>query len=61
VGVRQSTIINRIGAELLDRATQQDILSPMAYKSIENIVSHIAPTADIELRIKPAYNFKAGE
>ncbi len=35
--------------------------SPMAYKSMDAIVSNIAPTADIILRIKPVYNFKAGE
>jgi len=35
--------------------------SPMAYKSMEAIVNNIAPTADIVLRIKPVYNFKASE
>jgi RNA-splicing ligase RtcB len=35
--------------------------SPMAYKSIEEIISHIAPTADIIERVRPTYNFKAGE
>lgn len=35
--------------------------SPMAYKSINTIISHITPTADIVQRIKPVYNFKAGE
>jgi RNA-splicing ligase RtcB len=35
--------------------------SPMAYKSMEAIVSHIAPTAEIIMRIKPVYNFKSGE
>jgi RNA-splicing ligase RtcB len=35
--------------------------SPMAYKSLESIVSNISPTAEIALRIKPVYNFKAGE
>lgn len=34
--------------------------SPMAYKGMDIIVGHIAPTADIQLRIKPVYNFKAG-
>lgn len=33
--------------------------SPMAYKSMEEIVENIAPTADILCRIKPIYNFKA--
>lgn len=35
--------------------------SPMAYKSIESIVSNIEPTVDIIDRIKPVYNFKAEE
>lgn len=35
--------------------------SPMAYKSMDAIVSHIAPTADILMQIKPVYNFKAKE
>lgn len=33
--------------------------SPMAYKSKDEIVEQIAPTAEIILQIKPAYNFKA--
>lgn len=33
--------------------------SPMAYKSIEDIVSQIGETADIKAHIKPLYNFKA--
>ncbi|MBQ8001200.1 MAG: RtcB family protein [Ruminococcus sp.] len=35
--------------------------SPMAYKSLENIVSNITPTADIVCRITPIYNFKSAE
>ncbi len=35
--------------------------SPMAYKSINDILDNIAPTADVVKRIKPIYNFKAGE
>lgn len=35
--------------------------SPMAYKSMEEIIAQIAPTADITERIKPIYNFKASE
>lgn len=35
--------------------------SPMAYKSIEEIVSQIGPTADIVERIRPLYNFKAAD
>ena len=34
--------------------------SPMAYKPMEEIVSLISPTVDIESIIKPVYNFKAG-
>jgi len=33
--------------------------SPMAYKSMDDIVAHIGPTADILHQIKPIYNFKA--
>ncbi len=35
--------------------------SPMAYKSMDEIVSQIGPTADIIERIHPVYNFKAAE
>lgn len=35
--------------------------SPMAYKSMDEIVEHIQPTAEIVMRIKPVYNFKASE
>ncbi|MBQ9746278.1 MAG: RtcB family protein [Clostridia bacterium] len=35
--------------------------SPMAYKSMEEIVENIEPTAEILCRIKPIYNFKAAE
>lgn len=43
-----------IGSATLDEC-------PMAYKSMEDIVKNITPTADIVKRIKPVYNFKAGE
>ena len=33
----------------------------MAYKGIDEIVSHIGPTVDIVERITPVYNFKAAE
>jgi RNA-splicing ligase RtcB len=42
-----------VSARTLDEA-------PMAYKSMESIVRNIAPTAEISMRIKPVYNFKAG-
>ena len=35
--------------------------SPMAYKSIDEIVANIEPTAEIINRIRPIYNFKAAE
>ena len=34
---------------------------PMAYKTMDEIVNNIAPTAQIVKIIKPVYNFKAGE
>jgi len=43
-----------VGKDTLDE-------SPMAYKNMESIVSQIIPAADIVFRIKPVYNFKAGE
>ncbi len=35
--------------------------SPMAYKSMDEIIEHIEPTARIVCKIKPIYNFKAAE
>lgn len=35
--------------------------SPMAYKSMDEIIANIEPTAEIITRIKPIYNFKALE
>ena len=35
--------------------------APMAYKSMDEIVKNITPTADIISHIKPIYNFKAEE
>jgi RNA-splicing ligase RtcB len=35
--------------------------SPMAYKTMDEIVSQIGPTAEIAERILPIYNFKAAE
>lgn len=43
-----------VGRDTLDE-------SPMAYKSLESIVGNIGPTVEIEKRILPVYNFKAGE
>jgi len=33
----------------------------MAYKNMDEIVSHIEPTVKIVARAKPLYNFKAAE
>ena len=35
--------------------------APMAYKGIDEILSHIAPAVDVVQRILPIYNFKAAE
>lgn len=35
--------------------------SPMAYKSMDEIIENIEPTAEILAHIKPIYNFKAAE
>ncbi|MBQ9268739.1 MAG: RtcB family protein [Oscillospiraceae bacterium] len=35
--------------------------SPMGYKPMDEIVSEIAPTADIVAHIRPVYNFKTAE
>ena len=43
----------------IDRKTLDEC--PMAYKPMDDIVSKVAPTVDIERIIKPLYNFKAGE
>ncbi len=43
----------------VDRTTLDE--APMAYKGIDEIISHIGPTVDIVERITPVYNFKAAE
>ena len=35
--------------------------SPMAYKSLHDIISQIGPTAEIIEKVKPIYNFKSTE
>ena len=35
--------------------------SPMAYKSMDEIIAQIGPTAEIIERIRPVYNFKAAD
>ena len=49
----QGIYTTSVGAATLDEC-------PMAYKSMEDIVGNIGPTAEIERIIKPIYNFKAG-
>jgi RNA-splicing ligase RtcB len=49
-GVFSSTV----NAETLDEC-------PMAYKSMEDILTQIGPTVKVLKRIRPVYNFKAGE
>ena len=50
-------------AGVYSTCVQPDTLdeSPMAYKSLDEIVEQIAPTADIVQRITPCYNFKAAD
>ena len=35
--------------------------SPMAYKGLNEILAQIGPTVEVLKRIKPVYNFKAGQ
>jgi len=53
------TEMNGIFTTSVSRLTLDE--APMAYKSIDEIISHIGPTADIVERVRPVYNFKAGE
>lgn len=48
-----------IHSSSVDRKTLDEC--PMAYKPMEEIVSKISPTVEIEEIIRPLYNFKAGE
>ncbi|MDR1482324.1 MAG: RtcB family protein [Synergistaceae bacterium] len=50
-------------SEIYSTSVSLDTLdeSPMAYKNIDEIISHISPTAKIIERVLPTYNFKAGE
>ncbi|MDR2343562.1 MAG: RtcB family protein [Spirochaetaceae bacterium] len=49
-GIWSSTV----GKDTLDE-------SPMAYKRPKDILDYIGDTVEIEARLKPLYNFKAGE
>jgi RNA-splicing ligase RtcB len=51
--------MNGIFTTCVSRKTLDE--SPMAYKNMEEIVSHIEPTAEIVNRLLPEYNFKASE
>lgn len=64
--VRQSFTLSQYKKEMqgiyttsISRETLDE--SPMAYKPMEAIVSQIGPTVEILERLKPVYNFKAGE
>lgn len=63
---RQSFTLSQFKKEMqgifttsVDRGTLDE--SPMAYKPMESIVSQIGETAEIVERLRPVYNFKAGE
>lgn len=63
---RQSFTLSQFKKEMqgifttsVDRGTLDE--SPMAYKPMESIVSQIGETAEITERLRPVYNFKAGE
>ena len=49
--------------DVFSTSVQQSTLdeSPMAYKDINEVLSHIEPTADVIERIRTVYNFKASE
>jgi len=51
--------MNGIYSTSISKATIDE--SPMAYKTMDDIVSNIGPTAKILKVIKPVYNFKAAE
>jgi RNA-splicing ligase RtcB len=50
----QGSYTTCVSRETLDEA-------PMAYKTMDDIVAQIGPTARIEQRIRPVYNFKAAD
>ncbi len=51
--------MNGIYTTCINKGTLDE--SPFAYKPIDEIVKNIEPTAQIVSRIKPIYNFKAGD
>lgn len=63
---KQSFTVNQFRKEMegiyttsVGKATLDEC--PMAYKSLDDIVRHIRDTVEIERRLFPIYNFKAGE
>ena len=48
-----------IWSSTIDRSTLDE--APMAYKSMEDIISNIGDTVTVDKIIEPIYNFKAGE
>ena len=48
------SVSTSVGEDTLDEA-------PMAYKSMEEIMSQIGDTVEVVKIIKPAYNFKAAD
>jgi RNA-splicing ligase RtcB len=50
-------------AGIYSTSVSEDTLdeSPMAYKNMDDIIEHIAPTAKVLKIIKPIYNYKASE
>ncbi len=63
---RQSFTLSQFKKEMkgiyttsVSRDTQDE--SPMAYKPMDSILAQIGPTAEVTERIRPVYNFKAGE
>lgn len=50
----QGVYTTRIGFNTMDEA-------PFAYKDMEEIMACIEPTVDVQERLIPIYNFKAGE
>ena len=57
---RQNKLVCNHAKDISDTATAYFIGEPVTYKSIDDIVSNIGDTVDINDIIKPVYNFKAG-
>ena len=62
--IRDKIVPGMVGVDIgCGMETVPDTLdkSPMAYKSMDEIVAQIGPTAEIVERIRPIYNFKAAD